>query len=195
MTTQKKIGAGAMHSIDASRYIDELYSYAMVLTRNPAEAEDLVQETFVRALKAIGRLRTDSNIKSWLFTILRNIWLNQLRRRRTGPEMIEMDVDESTTNIAVETSKDPHALYVSKVQHEQVREAIEQLPVEFREIILLREYEELSYQQIASVLGCPAGTVMSRLGRARSKLRTLLSAALQARPIHEDETPQNEFLS
>lgn len=195
MTTQKYIGAGAMHSIDASHYIDDLYSYAMVLTRNPAEAEDLVQETYVRALKAIERLRTDSNMKSWLFTILRNIWLNQLRRRRTGPEMIEMDVDESTADIAVDTSKDPLALYVSKMEHEQVREAIEQLPVEHREIILLREYEELSYQEIASVLGCPAGTVMSRLGRARSKLRTLLSAALQASPIHEDGKPQNEFLS
>jgi RNA polymerase sigma-70 factor (ECF subfamily) len=93
--------------------------------------------------------------------------------------MVELDVDESTAEIAVEPSKDPHALYVSKVEREQVREAIQQLSEEFREIIVLREYGELSYQELASVLGCPAGTVMSRLGRARSKLRLLLSGSLR----------------
>jgi RNA polymerase sigma-70 factor (ECF subfamily) len=186
---------GAMHNIDVSGYIDKLYPRAMILTRNPADAEDLVQETYLRALKAMGSLRTDSNVKSWLLTILRNIWLNQLRRRRTGPEMIDMGVDEKIANVAVESRKDPHALYLSKTEHEQVREAIEQLPVEFREIILLREYEELSYQEIAGLLECPVGTVMSRLGRARSKLRTLLSITRQARPMHEDESPQNEFPS
>jgi RNA polymerase sigma-70 factor (ECF subfamily) len=184
-----------MHNIDVSGYIDKLYPRAMILTRNPADAEDLVQETYLRALKAMGSLRTDSNVKSWLLTILRNIWLNQLRRRRTGPEMIDMGVDEKIANVAVESRKDPHALYLSKTEHEQVREAIEQLPVEFREIILLREYEELSYQEIAGLLECPVGTVMSRLGRARSKLRTLLSITRQARPMHEDESPQNEFPS
>jgi RNA polymerase sigma-70 factor, ECF subfamily len=80
--------------------------------------------------------------------------------------------------MAVESSKDPHALYVSKVERDQVREAIQQLPDEFREIIVLREYQELSYQEIATLLDCPAGTVMSRLGRARSKLRSLLSSTL-----------------
>ena len=77
-----------------------------------------------------------------------------------------------------ETAKDPYAFYVSKVEHEEVREAIEQLPADFREIILLREFEELSYQEIATILACPAGTVMSRLARARAKLRMLLSAAI-----------------
>jgi RNA polymerase sigma-70 factor (ECF subfamily) len=158
---------------------DGLYGYAMVLSRDPTEAEDLVQETCVRAIQAIENLRPDGNVKSWLFTILRNIWLNQLRQQRTAPKMVELDVDESTAEIAVEPSKDPHALYVSKVEREQVREAIQQLSEEFREIIVLREYGELSYQELASVLGCPAGTVMSRLGRARSKLRLLLSGSLR----------------
>ena len=157
---------------------DGLYGYAMVLSRDPTEAEDLVQETCVRAIQAIENLRPDGNVKSWLFTILRNIWLNQLRQQRTAPKMVELDVDESSADIAVEPSKDPHALYVSKVEREQVREAIQQLSEEFREIIVLREYGELSYQELASVLGCPAGTVMSRLGRARSKLRSLLSGSL-----------------
>jgi RNA polymerase sigma-70 factor (ECF subfamily) len=160
-------------------YMDTLYSYAMVLTRNRSEAEDLVQETYLRAMRAMGRLRAGSNTKSWLLVILRNIWLNQLRRQRTTPMVVEIDVDDTTANVAVETSKGPHALYVSKRECEQVREAILHLPVDFREVILLREYEELSYQEIASVLGCPIGTVMSRLARARSKLRPLLSVTLQ----------------
>jgi RNA polymerase sigma-70 factor (ECF subfamily) len=159
-------------------HIDGLYSYAVVLTRNRGEAEDLVQETYVRAIGAMGRLRSGSNVKSWLFTILRNIWFNQLRQRRRA-QLIAMDGEGNPTDIA-ETAKDPYAFYVSKMEHEQVREAIQQLPVDFREIILLREFEELSYQEIATILDCPAGTVMSRLARARAKLRTLLLAALPA---------------
>jgi RNA polymerase sigma-70 factor (ECF subfamily) len=157
---------------------DGLYGYAVVLSRDRTEAEDLVQETCMRAVKAIESLEPGSNAKSWLFTILRNIWLNQVRQRRAAPTIVELDVDESTLGMAVESSKDPHALYVSKVERDQVREAIQQLPDEFREIIVLREYEELSYQEIATLLDCPAGTVMSRLGRARSKLRSLLSSTL-----------------
>jgi RNA polymerase sigma-70 factor, ECF subfamily len=160
-------------------YMDTLYRYAMVLTRNRSEAEDLVQETYLRAMRAMRRLRAGSNIRSWLLVILRNIWLNQLRRQRTTPMVVEIDVDDTTANVVVETSKGPHALYVSKRECEQVREAIQHLPVDFREVILLREYEELSYQEIASVLGCPIGTVMSRLARARSKLRPMLSVTLQ----------------
>ena len=159
---------------------DGLYGYAMVLTRDPTEAEDLVQETCVRAVKAMESLQPNSNPKSWLFTILRNIWLNQVRQRRSAPRIIELDVDESIAERAVEVSKDPHALYASKLERDQVRKAIQQLPDNLREIIVLREYLELSYQEIATLLGCPAGTVMSRLGRARSKLRALLSDTLRA---------------
>jgi RNA polymerase sigma-70 factor, ECF subfamily len=154
-------------------FLDGLYSYALILTRNHAEAEDLVQETYVRALSAMRKLRVDSNIKSWLFTILRNVWFNQLRKWRNGPQMIE--IEDGVTNSIIEPSKDSHDLYVSKMETERVRAAIQELPVAFREIILLREYEELSYHEIAGVLGCPIGTVMSRLGRARAKLRTLLA--------------------
>jgi RNA polymerase sigma-70 factor (ECF subfamily) len=151
----------------------------MVLSRNHAEAEDLVQETYVRAIQAMGRLRAGSNMKSWLFTILRNIWLNQLRKRRNGPQVVEIEVEDGAANNIVEPSKDSHDVYVSKVEAEQVRAAIQELPVEFREVILLREYEDLSYLEIASVLDCPVGTVMSRLGRARAKLRASLSKTLK----------------
>lgn len=157
-------------------FLNGLYSYAMVLTRNHAEAEDLVQETYVRAMQAMQKLRADSNIKGWLLTILRNIWFNQLRKRRNAPQMVEIKAEDGIANNIVEPSKDSHDLYVSKLEAEHVQAAIQKLPIDFREIILLREYEELSYLEIANVLDCPVGTVMSRLGRARAKLRVLLSA-------------------
>ncbi|WP_213807493.1 sigma-70 family RNA polymerase sigma factor [Granulicella sp. dw_53] len=157
-------------------HIHGLYSYAMVLTRNHAEAEDLVQETYVRAIPAMAKLRDESNIKAWLFKILRNVWLNQLRKRRTGPQMVQTDMEDGSTVDIVDTGKDSYDIYVSRMEEKQVRAAIEKLPTEFREIILLREFENLSYHDIASLLDCPAGTVMSRLARARSRLRVLLSS-------------------
>src|SRR5271156_4952138 len=95
-------------------YLDGLYSYAMVLTRNHAEAEDLVQETYVRAMQAIGRLRAGSNIKGWLFTILRNVWFNQLRKWRNGPQMVGIEGGDGVVNNIVEPSKNSYDLYVSK---------------------------------------------------------------------------------
>jgi RNA polymerase sigma-70 factor (ECF subfamily) len=156
-------------------YLDGLYSYAMALSRNHAAAEDLVQETYVRAIQATDRLRLGSNMHGWLFTILRNVWLNQLRKSRNGPQLVEIEADNGAANDIAEQSKDSHHRYVSKIEAEQVRAAIDELPVTFREIILLREYEDLSYQEIASAMNCPVGTVMSRLARARAKLRELLS--------------------
>jgi RNA polymerase sigma-70 factor (ECF subfamily) len=169
------VGAGPANTIGIE-YLDGLYGYAMVLTRNYPETEDLVQETYVRAIQAMGRLRADSNIKGWLFTILRNVWFNQLRKRRNGPEMIQIEAGDDVSNHIVEPSKDSYDFYVSKTEAKRVRSAIQELPGQLREVILLREYEELSYQEIASILNCPIGTVMSRLGRARTKLRTLLTA-------------------
>src|ERR1700733_280756 len=111
-------------TIDLSEYVDGLYSYALVLSRNRTEAEDLVQETCLRAIRAMGRLRPDSNAKSWLFTILRNIWFNHLRQRRNTPEIVELDLDGNGQNQATDTAKDPHATYVSNIEQEQVRVAI-----------------------------------------------------------------------
>jgi RNA polymerase sigma-70 factor, ECF subfamily len=155
-------------------YMDGLYGYAMVLTGDATAAAGLVQETYVRAMEPIGRLREDSNVKAWLYTVLRNIRLNQLQQQRSRPRLL---ADENTADLIIETAKDPLALHVSKMEVEQMREAIMRLPLEFREIILLREYGELSHQEIATLLDCPPGAVMSRLARARSKLRTLLPAS------------------
>jgi len=160
-------------------HIDGLYAYAIVLTQNRTDAEDLVQETYLRAIRAMGRLRDDSNVKGWLFTILRNIWLNEVRQRRKGPEILDVEANERTVNLVDEGAQNPHDLYVGKLERRHVRAAIQQLPEEAREVILLREFEELSYREIATVLDCPVGTVMSRLARARSKLRDLLSSLLQ----------------
>jgi RNA polymerase sigma-70 factor (ECF subfamily) len=160
-----------------SEHIDGLYSYALVLSRNHAEAEDLVQETYVRAIPSVGRLRPDSNIKAWLFKILRNIWFNQLRKRRSDPQMVQSDMEGGSVDNLVNPGKDSYEIYAGEVEARRVRSAIAQLSLEFREVILLREFEELSYQEIASLLDCPVGTVMSRLARARSKLRVLLSSA------------------
>jgi len=156
-------------------YLDGLYSYAFVLCRNHADAEDLVQQTYVRAMQAMGRLRVDGNTKSWFFTILRNIWVKQLRKRQSSPRLFETDMDNSFANEMAGPSKSSHDLYVTNTGREQVQAAIQELPVDFREVIVLRECEELSYQEIASIVGCPAETVKSRLGRARATLRTVLS--------------------
>ena len=165
-----------MDETDLLRFIDGLYGYAMAITRNRTDAEDLVQETYLRAIPRMRSLRPESNLKSWLFTILRTIYLNQLRKQRIAPKVLEIDADENTANIVVETSKDPLERYVSMAERDWVLKAIQQLPSMFREIVVLREYEDLSYQEIAGILDCPVGTVMSRLARARSKLRILLSA-------------------
>jgi RNA polymerase sigma-70 factor, ECF subfamily len=162
--------------LEFSDYLDGLYGYAMVLSHNRADAEDLVQETCLRALRAIDRLREQSNVKGWLFTILRNIWLNQVRR----PRFVQIELDSEGASNPADAAQDPHAVYASRVERERVRAAIQQLPMEFREIILLREYEEFSYREIAALLDCPHGTVMSRLARARLKLRNLLSGGLVA---------------
>lgn len=162
-----------MELTDLTCHMDALYGYAMVLARDSTSAADLVQETYLRALKAKSRLYENSNIKSWMFTILRNIWLNQLRARKVSPKVLDLDA-EGGEQIGVDRSMDPHDQYVSRLDVERVRAAIQQLPLGFREIILLREYEELSYQEIAVLLSCPLGTVMSRLARARSRLRQLL---------------------
>jgi len=154
-------------------YIDGLFGYAVVLTRNRVEAEDLVQETYVRAIDAMHRLTPNSNIKGWLFTILRNIWFNELRRRRNSPAVVNIDDDDATGELAG-NFQDAHEIFAANEDVQRVREAIAQLPIELREIILLREFEDLAYRDIAEVLGCPVGTVMSRLARARAKLRNIL---------------------
>jgi RNA polymerase sigma-70 factor, ECF subfamily len=160
---------------NAPDYLDGLYSYSVTLTRNRTEAEDLVQETYLRAMSAFERLRPDSNLKSWLFTILRNIRLNQVRNRQGKAHAAEIDEwSDRRPEFEDKSSKDPLGLYLTQLKRADVRKAIKRLPHAYREVIVLREFEELSYEEIAQVLDCPPGTVMSRLSRARERLKEML---------------------
>ena len=160
---------------EAMAHIDALFGYAMTLTRSKTDAEDLVQETYVRAARAAPQLAPESNLKSWLFVVMRNAWLNQLRHHNSGPLFVHLE-DEATvsSDSRSEENANPQIIYFKKVERNLVRQAIENLPDQYREIVVLRDIEGFSYHEIATVLECPAGTVMSRLARAREKLRQLL---------------------
>jgi RNA polymerase sigma-70 factor (ECF subfamily) len=167
----------ATFSQAALEHIDALYRYAMALTHEQTEAEDLVQETYLRAVKAFGQLVPDSNLKSWLFVIMRNAWLNQVRHSQTGPRIIRLENEQDdTARWTASFAHNPDVVYLRKLESEEISQAIESLPGIYREIVVLRDIEGFSYQEIAAMLGCPAGTVMSRLGRARQKLRGMLAS-------------------
>jgi RNA polymerase sigma-70 factor (ECF subfamily) len=155
-----------------------LYGFAMSLTRNPMDAEDLVQEACLRAIKGVPHGGIKSDPKVWLFTILRNIWINQWRRRSRGPEFVLLEKSRGDGAGAQEWLSDeserPENHFERNLLSGKIRLAISGLPEVFREVVVLRYFEGFSYRQIASVLGCPAGTVMSRLNRARAELRALL---------------------
>jgi RNA polymerase sigma-70 factor, ECF subfamily len=151
--------------------LEGLYGFAVALTRNAAVAEDLVQETYLRALSARHKADPEENLRSWLFTILHNVWRNEVRRRR--PEALE---DRPALAARLEAPGDgPEESLARQEQYRRVREAIEGLPENFREVVMLRCVGGFSYKDVAGILGCPAGTVMSRLARARALLKESLS--------------------
>jgi RNA polymerase sigma-70 factor (ECF subfamily) len=156
-------------------HFDALYGFAMVLTHDQTEAEDLVQETYLRAVRAFDHLLPDSNLKSWLLTIMRNAWLNQLRHAAKESGLIELDAaEQGSAEWLDRVADDPYVVMVKKLKLEELGAAIESLPPVYRQVVVLRDIEGLSYRQIAGILKCPSGTVMSRLGRARKKLRLLV---------------------
>ena len=167
-------GSNSVFTAEALEHLDALYGYALTLTRDQTEAEDLVQETYLRAVRAANQPDVDSNLKAWLFVIMRNAWLNVVRHHHNGQRIFDLDTDEPV-NGANDADSNPHVVYLRKLERQQVRDAIDELPANYREIVVLRDIEGFSYQEIATVLNCPAGTVMSRLGRARGKLREALS--------------------
>jgi RNA polymerase sigma-70 factor, ECF subfamily len=158
--------------------LDALYGFAMSLTRNPVDAEDLVQETCLRAIKGITQRGIESDPKVWLFTILRHVWINQWRRRTKGPEFILLGKTRGDNGPLQEWFSEerdpPEDQFDRNVASGKIRLAISGLPEVFREVVVLRYFEGFSYRQIASILGCPAGTVMSRLNRAKAELRIIL---------------------
>jgi RNA polymerase sigma-70 factor (ECF subfamily) len=151
--------------------LDGLYSFALALSRNPSMAEDLVQETYVRALSARHRAAPEENLRGWLFTILRNVWRNEVRRRR--PEAL--DDGRALAETLPAGGDGPEESLERRETGGRLRQAIEGLPEPFREVVVLRFVQDFSYREVAEVLGCPAGTVMSRLARARALLRKELA--------------------
>ena len=147
-------------------HLDAAYNLARWLTRNDADAQDVVQEAFLRALRFFSGFRGD-DARAWLLTIVRNTCYTWLKRTKSR----EVVSDFTEAIYARESDEpDPETVQLIKAQTQLVSEAIEKLPIEFREILVLRELEELSYKEIAEVTGIPIGTVMSRLARARKRL-------------------------
>ena len=154
---------------------DQLYNFAHWLTRNPTDAEDLVQETYAKALRGFGSFQAGTNFRAWIYRILRNSFLNS----RAGLKVtVPIDEDGPDITLPPETTT-PESLLMQRVESEMVQQALEELPVHLREILLLCEVEEMSYQELAETLAIPQGTVMSRLHRARKALRGLLQARMQ----------------
>jgi RNA polymerase sigma-70 factor (ECF subfamily) len=150
--------------------LDGLYGFALSLSRDKGVAEDLVQETYLRALKARHKASPDEGLRSWMFAILHNVWRNELRRRR--PEAMGDDADRIQ-----DPEADPLQLVDRLQRGSRLMAAIDGLPGPFREALLLRCVEGFSYREMAEIVGCPAGTIMSRLARARALLRQSLGPA------------------
>src|SRR6201993_4454268 len=147
---------------------DQLYNFARWLTRDTSEAEDLVQETYTKALRGFSGFQIGTNFRAWMFRILRNTFLTS----RTGLKSVT--VDDQEIEAVASKGPNPEAILIQQADREIVQHALTEMAVPFREILLLCEVEEMSYEEIAQVLAIPIGTVMSRLYHARKALRTLL---------------------
>jgi RNA polymerase sigma-70 factor (ECF subfamily) len=154
-----------------------LYNFAHWLTHDPTEAEDLVQETYVKALKGFSSFQPGTNFRAWIYRILRNTFLTSrtgLRATATVP------LDEEDSMEIPASAGTPESLFLEHAQEQMLQGAMEGLPVHFREVLLLCEVEEMSYQEISDTLSIPIGTVMSRLSRARKALREILQRKVGA---------------
>ena len=160
--------AGALAS-EALTHIDSLYGAAMRLTRNPADAEDLVQEAYVKAFRFVDQFKPGTNLKAWLHTILRNTFLNLRRRATRDP----VDVDSELVERAPARPTDgptPEDILMRRTLGTDLQAAVDALPEAFREAVWLRDVEEFSYKEIGDILNVAAGTVMSRISRGRRLL-------------------------
>jgi RNA polymerase sigma factor (sigma-70 family) len=176
---------------------DSAHNFANWLVQNQDDAEDLVQETYLKALRSFTSFQPGTNFRAWIFQILKNTFLtsrSKLERRMT----IAMDSEEDSPMLPVNSST-PESVLIERSGIDAIRGAIEQLPVVFREVILLRDVEDVSYQEIAETLSIPIGTVMSRLARARrvvrESLRSTSGAALPRDLSHHAEALEKRYSS
>ncbi len=154
---------------------DSLYNFARWIERDSNDAEDLVQETYLKALRGFASFQPGTNFRAWMFRILRNTFLSS--RTKFERRMTEaLDSEEDGPELAVDTET-PETILMNRSNSQLVQRAIDDLPVHYRETLLLCEVEEMSYQEIAEILSIPIGTVMSRLARARKAVRQSLRSA------------------
>ena len=170
--------SGDDFAAEALQFLEPLFATAMRLTRNRADAEDLVQDTFVKAFRHADQFKRGTNLRAWLYTILHNTWRN--RRRDAGREPVEVDSEQVEQAAAggggsqdIET---PERILMRGTLDAELQAALDELPEGFRQAVWLRDVEEFTYAEIAEMLGVPIGTVMSRISRGRRLLYEKLSA-------------------
>jgi RNA polymerase sigma-70 factor (ECF subfamily) len=171
----------ATFSDQAVPFMGSLYTAALRMTRNPADAEDLVQETYLKAYRAFGGFREGTNLKAWLYKILTNTFINSYRSKKRRPEQTDLDEVEDLYLYrrlggleAVAASRSAEEEVLDHFTDADVKAAVEALPEQFRMAVLLADVEGFSYKEIAEILDIPIGTVMSRLHRGRKALQKVL---------------------
>lgn len=158
---------------EALAFLDSLYATALRLTRNPADAEDLVQDTYVKAFRFANRFKPGTNLKAWLYTILHNTYRNSRRGAGRDPVIPDSDIVDRASGPEGETPED---LILERTLSADVQAALDGLPPAFRQAVWLRDVEEFTYAEIAAMLGIPIGTVMSRISRGRRLLHQRLTS-------------------
>ena len=159
---------------EALVHLDALYRVALRLTGNAADADDLVQETMLKAYRAWHQYQPGTNAKGWLLTILRHAFINEYRRRTRHPETVDLDAIEPFAVLDERQDDDPQGQFFDRIVDDEVLRAIDALPEQFREAVVLSDVEGMSYEEVARILDVPVGTVKSRLFRGRRLLQAKL---------------------